>query len=61
MNLEFRAEAFNAFNHAQFGQPDGNVNTTARLALSARQTHLGSCSFRSSCCFKIVPRFAETF
>jgi hypothetical protein len=27
MNLEFRAEAFNAFNHAQFGQPDGNVNS----------------------------------
>jgi hypothetical protein len=27
MNLEFRAELFNAFNHAQFGQPDGNVNS----------------------------------
>ena len=26
MNLEFRAELFNAFNHAQFGQPDGNVD-----------------------------------
>jgi hypothetical protein len=26
INLEFRAEAFNTFNHAQFGQPDGNVN-----------------------------------
>ena len=26
VNLEFRAELFNAFNHAQFGQPDGNVN-----------------------------------
>jgi hypothetical protein len=26
MNLEFRVELFNAFNHAQFGQPDGNVN-----------------------------------
>ncbi len=25
--LEFRAEPFNAFNHAQFGQPDGNVNS----------------------------------
>ena len=25
--LDFRAEAFNAFNHAQFGQPDGNVNS----------------------------------
>ncbi len=35
--LEFRAEMFNAFNHAQFGQPNGNINdpgfglvTTAR-------------------------------
>jgi Carboxypeptidase regulatory-like domain len=27
MNLQFRAEVFNAFNHAQFGQPDGNVNS----------------------------------
>jgi len=26
MNLEFRAELFNAFNHAQFNQVDGNVN-----------------------------------
>jgi hypothetical protein len=26
MNLEFRTEFFNAFNHAQFGLPDGNIN-----------------------------------
>jgi hypothetical protein len=26
MTLQFRAESFNAFNHAQFGQPDGNVD-----------------------------------
>jgi hypothetical protein len=26
MNLEFRAELFNAFNHAQFNQVDGNVD-----------------------------------
>jgi len=26
VNLEFRAELFNAFNHAQFGEPDGNFN-----------------------------------
>jgi len=25
VNLEFRAELFNAFNHAQFGPPDGNI------------------------------------
>ncbi len=28
MNLEFRAELFNAFNHAQFLTPDGNVNSS---------------------------------
>lgn len=27
MNLEFRTELFNAFNHAQFLLPDGNVNS----------------------------------
>jgi hypothetical protein len=26
VNLQFRAEAFNAFNHAQFQTPDGNIN-----------------------------------
>jgi hypothetical protein len=26
MNLQFRTELFNAFNHAQFGEPDGNVD-----------------------------------
>ena len=31
MNLEFRAELFNAFNHAQFGQPDGNINDTQKV------------------------------
>jgi len=25
MNLEFRCELFNAFNHAQFQAPDGNI------------------------------------
>jgi hypothetical protein len=25
-NLQFRSEFFNAFNHAQFGLPDGNIN-----------------------------------
>jgi hypothetical protein len=28
MNLEFRWELFNAFNHTQFQQPDGNLNDT---------------------------------
>jgi len=26
--LEFRAEAFNVFNHAQFNNPSGNFNNT---------------------------------
>ena len=26
VNLAFRTELFNAFNYAQFGQPEGNVN-----------------------------------
>lgn len=29
MNAEFRVELFNAFNHAQFGEPDGNVNSSS--------------------------------
>jgi hypothetical protein len=28
MNLEFRTELFNAFNHAQFGTPDGNIDSS---------------------------------
>jgi len=31
VNLEFRAELFNAFNHAQFGQPDGNISDTQQV------------------------------
>ena len=27
VNREFRAELFKAFNHAQFGQPNANVNS----------------------------------
>jgi hypothetical protein len=32
MNLEFRAELFNAFNHAQFGLPDGNITDTQKVS-----------------------------
>jgi hypothetical protein len=32
MNLEFRAELFNAFNHAQFNLPDGNITDTQTVS-----------------------------
>jgi hypothetical protein len=41
MNLEFRAELFNAFNHAQFGQPDGNINDTQHADDTGRLTGFG--------------------
>ena len=49
MNLEFRAELFNAFNHAQFGQPDGNVDERRRSASFTPRIPAASCSSRSSC------------
>jgi hypothetical protein len=36
MNVAFRAEFFNAFNHVQFGQPDGDItDPTFGLVTSA--------------------------
>ena len=32
MNLEFRAELFNAFNHAQFNLPDGNITDSQTVS-----------------------------
>jgi len=41
MNLEFRTELFNAFNHAQFGQPDGNVDDPLHRNPSGQLTGFG--------------------
>lgn len=41
VNAEFRVELFNAFNHAQFGQPDGNVNDPLTLQPNGQLTGFG--------------------
>lgn len=47
INLEFRAELFNAFNHAQFGPPDGNVNSaTFGLITTANQPRIVQLSLK---------------
>ncbi len=41
-NLQFRAEFFNTFNHAQFYNPDGTINhSTFGLVTSARDPRIG--------------------
>jgi hypothetical protein len=35
--LQFRAEAFNAFNRVQFGNPNTNINSTAFGVISTQQ------------------------
>jgi len=45
--LEFRAELFNAFNHAQFGQPNGNINDAAfGLVTTARPPRIVQLSLK---------------
>ncbi len=46
--LEFRGEFFNTFNHAQFGNPDGNVNHigTFGLVTSARDPRIGQVALK---------------
>lgn len=41
VNAEFRVEMFNAFNHAQFGQPDGNVDDPLTLQPNGQLTGFG--------------------
>lgn len=33
VNLQFRAEAFNVFNHAEFNNPSGNINNTSNFGM----------------------------
>ena len=47
--LEFRAELFNAFNHAQFTNPDGNIlnlGSTFGVITSARDARIGQLGFK---------------
>jgi hypothetical protein len=45
--LEFRAELFNAFNHTQFGQPNGNINDAAfGLVTTARPPRIVQMSLK---------------
>lgn len=42
MSLQFRAEFFNVFNHAQFNSPDGNINdSTFGIISSTRDPRIG--------------------
>jgi hypothetical protein len=45
--LEFRAEAFNAFNHAQFGGPDGSfIDSTFGEVLGAGAPRIGQLALK---------------
>jgi len=46
--LEFRGELFNAFNHAQFENPDGDVNGNIGLVTSAREGRIGQLGLKLS-------------
>jgi hypothetical protein len=46
-SLEFRGEFFNIFNHAQFNNPDGNINHgTFGLVTSARDPRIGQVAIK---------------
>jgi hypothetical protein len=46
-SVEFRAEFFNVFNHAQFGNPDGNQSDTSfGQVSSARDPRIGQVALR---------------
>jgi carboxypeptidase family protein len=46
--LEFRGELFNAFNHAQFTNPDGDVNGNLGQVTNARDPRIGQLALKLS-------------
>jgi len=47
INLQFRAEFFNVFNHAQFLTPNGNINNPAfGLVTAAAPPRIGQLSLK---------------
>jgi len=46
-SLQFRAEFFNAWNHAQFGSPTGNINnSTFGYVTNANPPRIGQVSMK---------------
>jgi hypothetical protein len=48
VTLEFRGELFNAFNHAQFENPDGDVAGSMGQVTSAREPRIGQLALKLS-------------
>ena len=48
-NLEFRADAFNVFNHATFWSGDQNINSTTFGVISSMFYPRGSCNSGYTC------------
>ena len=47
LSVEFRAEFFNVFNHAQFINPTGNINSsTFGMVNSARDPRIGQLALK---------------
>ena len=46
--LEFRGELFNAFNHAQFKNPDGDVNGNIGLVTDVQDPRIGQLALKLS-------------
>jgi len=48
VGLQFRAEFYNAFNHAQFLNPSGNINSNFGQIVSARDPRIGQFAIRTT-------------